>query len=400
MTNRLYHLDPYQAEFTATVKDKKVEGDRIELILDQTCFYPTSGGQPFDTGTINHIPVIDVFERGDGEIVHILNEDIKTDTIEGRIDWERRFDNMQQHSGQHILSQCFLKIFEAQTTSFHLGDEITTIDITKDELTWEEAEEVEKLANSIVLADKPIKTHLISEEQAENFNLRKPPTKSRERYIRVVEVEGFDFSACGGTHCLSTGEIGLIKIRRWERKKGNTRVEFFCGWRAIKDYNWKHRMISDLAGSLTVKDKELHLAIEKLIDENRDIRRELNEVKARLLDYEAEELIDEAIEIEEIRVVSEVFEGRELGEIRQLAGKIAGQEKCIALLGLKGEKASLIFARSEDLDINMKELIKGACVIIKGRGGGRPSWAQGGGQEGDKLQEALDFAIECLTKGK
>ena len=394
MTERLYYLDPYRLEFEARVAERMSVGAKPGVVLGSTCFYPTSGGQPRDEGHLNGVPVTNVFEREDKAIVHVLATELKGGLAHGVIDWERRFDHMQQHTGQHILSQAFLQLLNAETVGFHLGKEASTIDVDKAPLAVSQLDKVEDLTNEIGFADRPVRTYLATETELAGLPLRRLPTV--EMPIRVVEVEGFDYSPCGGTHCQRTGEVGLIKITRVERRGQDTRVEFLCGGRALADYRGKNRTVNELANRFSVGAWELAEAVERLAEEAKSSRRELNAAKNRLLAYEAAELLAEAEQHGDIRVVRKVFTDREGEEVRRLALRLMESEGSVALLGLSGGKAQLFFACSADLPYDMNDLLKRACQVVGGGGGGRRHFAQGGGPDGSKVGEALEAAYERL----
>ena len=408
----MYYLDPYRLEFEARVVERVGVEARPGVILKSTCFYPTSGGQPHDEGHLNGVPVINVFEREDKAIVHVLAAELREDTVYGAIDWERRFDHMQQHTGQHILSQAFLEILRAETVGFHLGQVACTIDVDKAPLAASQLDRVEDLANEIVFADRPVKTYLVAEMELASLPLRKRfpdgSTSSPRRLveglptaetpIRIVEVEGFDCSLCGGTHCRRTGEVGLIKITRIERRGQDTRVEFLCGDRALADYRGKNRTVNKLANRFSVGAWELAEAVGRLAEEAKSNKRELSAARNRLLDYEAAELLAEAEQRGDVRVVRKVFTDREGEQIRRLALRLMESEGQVALLGLAGKKAQLFFACSADLPYDMNDFLKRACQAVGGGGGGRRRFAQGGGTDGSKVGEALEIAYERLLE--
>jgi alanyl-tRNA synthetase len=411
MTQKLYHDDAYQQEFQAQVLERVTVGNRLGLILDKTCFYPTSGGQPHDQGTLNGVPIGDVFEReDDGAVVHVVSGKVegpvlstvegpvlnKGETVHGQIDWERRFDHMQQHTGQHILSQAFLRLLDAETVGFHLSAEASTIDVDKAPLEATQLDEVEELANTIVFADRPVRTYFVDQDRMEDLALRKQPIVTGP--IHIVEVGGFDLSPCGGTHVRAAGEVGPIVITKSERRGSETRVEFLCGGRALADYRRQRRIVSELANQFSVGDWELVEAVNRLAEEAKRHRKELNAAKSQLLDYEAARLWAEAEEHGGLRIVRAVLSEGDGGTLKGLAQRLAQKEACVALLGLKGDRAQLAFARSADLPYDMSALLKGACQIIGGGGGGRPEMAQGGGPAGDRLGEALKFALEALRE--
>ncbi len=395
MTLRLYYEDAYRIEFDADIV-RVIPGKKgtSGIILSQTCFYPTSGGQPCDHGTLDSQPVFDVSEQ-DGEIVHWIAGKLESPTVHGRIIWPRRFDHMQQHTGQHILSQAFLKLLRAQTVSFHLGEEVSTIDLERATLDVDEAGKVEDLANEIVFANRPVLTYFMSPEKVAALGLRKAPVVETD--IRIVEIEGFDRSPCGGTHCSHTGEVGSIAIRKWERRGQETRVEFVCGWRALRDYRWKTATVNELALAFSVKARELASAVLRLIQEASDNRRELHRLHEELLAAEASRLLAEAVTWHDIAIVVRSFHDREPQEVRRLASLLTVGQKTIALLGISGKQARLVFACSADLPTDMAVLLKKTCAAFGGNGGGQPSIAQGGGFPAERLNEALDWAYRSLT---
>ncbi len=395
MTLRLYYEDAYCTDFDARiVRTVRGKTGANGVVLDQTCFYPTSGGQPNDLGFLDNHPVLDVTDENN-EIVHWIEGHLQGPAAHGRINWARRFDHMQQHTGQHILSQAFLQSLNAQTVSFHLGEELSTIDIDRPTLDAGQADQVEDLANQIVFADRPVLTSWVQPGKLSTVELRKAPTVQKD--IRIVEVEGFDRSPCGGTHCSRTGEVGPIAIRKWERRAQEVRVEFLCGWRAIRDYRWKTAAIRELALAFTVKDRELPTAVLRLIQEATDNRREAERLRDELLEAEAAKLLAEATSWNDTHVVLRAFDDREPQQVRRLASLLTRGHSTIALLGMSGNDGRLVFACTEDLVADMAELMKQTCLAFGGKGGGQRRLAQGGGFPGRVVTKALDFAFQTLS---
>ncbi len=387
MSKRLYYEESYLQEFKGKILEKvKIDG-KPALILDKTCFYPTSGGQPNDLGYIQGVPIIDVIEDNE-KIIHVLKEGIKEgcgDTIIGKIDWERRFDHMQQHLGQHILSGALMKLWSAETVSFHLGEEVCTLDIAKEKFTEEEAKKAEECTNKIILGNRPVKCYFVEgEEELKRLNLRKVPEKTGK--IRIIEVEDFDLSACGGTHCRATGEVGMIKITKWEKRGEKIRLEFICGRRARKDYFWKNELIKNISNKLTIKDTELVEAIDRLLEERKEIWKELKEYKEKLQDCEAKDLINKSsLRNDGIKIINKVFEESNFQEVRGLVQNIINLDNSVVVLaGIKskreGEGVKILFACSRVLKYDMNGLIREAGKFIEGRGGGAPNFAQAGGK--------------------
>lgn len=403
MTERLYYPDSYCTSFDAQVIECLELNGSPAVTLDRTAFYPTGGGQPHDTGTLNGIPVVDVMEREEDHApVHIISpanpEYILQpgDQVQGVIDWQRRFDHMQQHTGQHLLSQAFVQIAGADTVGFHLGDDYSTIDLDRETLSDDDIAQVETLTNQVIFEDRPVVTRFVDQDEVTDLPLRKAPLAKDS--LRVVQVEGFDWSACGGTHVARTGEIGLVKIVRSERRGLETRVTFFCGHRALSHYHMLNVLTRDLAMSLSVGVEELPQTIERLRAEARATRKERDRLRQLLLDHEAVALIAGARVIGPISLVSKVFERREVEEVRRLATRIASQPGHVALLGVKADKAQLVFARSSDLSHDMRPLLQTACRLVGGGGGGGPDLAQGGGPHPARLDEALEQAADLLRQ--
>lgn len=392
MTEELYYMDAYQRRFNAQVVAKTKTEHGTGIILDRTCFYPAGGGQPADFGTLNGSRVVDVL-RQQGQILHICEREVDGPVV-GEIDWEKRFDHMQQHTGQHILSQALLQILQAHTNSFHLGSETSSIDLDVADLDLSALARAEDLANRIVWDNRRVRTYLMQSEEAARLELRGPRPKSD--HVRVIEVEGFDLVGCGGTHVCSTGEVGLIKIIRRERRRGRVRLNFLCGNRAFNDYSEKYDLIAQLVSLLGTRQSQLALTATNLAKENEAKQKQIQKLKEQLLDLESSDLLDDARLLHGARIVFRIFEERPLEEVRRLVQKVTSHDSCIALVGVKGEKAHLIFARSKDLAFDMGHVLRDAVAIMGGQGGGRPDFAQGGAPSTNKLGDALNFALSEL----
>lgn len=392
MTRRLYWEDPYRCEFDARVVER-LEMDQPALVLEATCFYPDSGGQPHDTGLLNGVAVVDVREL-EGRIVHLLAEPLDADTVHGVVDWQRRFDHMQQHTGQHILSQAFERSLGASTVSFHLGEEASTIDLALSSLDEEDAARVEDLANRIVMEDRPVTALVHHEGEVASLDLRKIPD-GQER-VRVVSIEAFDQCGCGGTHVRTTGEVGIVHILRWERRRDQTRIEFACGWRAARDYRAKELTCRALAGQLSVGIEELPEAMARLAEAEQAARRQAESLRKRLLDAELPRLAQEAERVGGLRVLCRVLEEYDAGNMRYLAGHLTQEPGYVALLAVTDPSPQICFARSEDVNIDMGRLLREATAPYGGRGGGKPHLAQGGGLAAHDLARALQDARALL----
>lgn len=396
MTKKLYIEDPYLRKCSSEVIGQTEVDGKPGIILNQTVFYPTSGGQPHDTGTINNVAVVEVLEDVNRQIVHLLEKPVKALEVEATINWERRLDHMQQHTGQHILSQAFVKACDADTLSFHLGEKSATIDLNQSGLTIEAITTVEQLANRIIFENRTVMSHMVGKNELQRFPVRGLPTV--EDNIRILEIKDFDYSPCGGTHCCKTGEIGILKIRRHENFKGGTRIHFVCGFRALKDYQKKTEILKQLSKAMSCAEADLHANIQKMKDDLKSLRTDHDHLKKQLLNYEADALIAESKKLEEIHLINKIFGDRDQKEVKLLAKKILEKfPNTVILFGIKAEeKASLFFQCSEELALNMAQLVETACAIINGRGGGRPQQAQGGGSDVKKLESAMQRCEDLL----
>ena len=400
MSERLYYEAPFLTHFSAEVVEHLEWDGQPAVVLDRTAFYPTGGGQPHDVGTIDGVPVRDVVERPeDGAVVHLLAEDLASEQIEAEVDWSRRLDLMQQHTGQHILSAACVVRLQANTVGFHLSDDYATIDLDRAPLSDAELADVEALANDVVFEDRPVLARFVPDEEVASLDLRKPLAHTGP--VRIVEIPGFDASACGGTHVRATGQVGLIKITRSERRGGETRVEFLCGGRALADYQAKNALVMDLAREYTVGHWEVADMVHRLSDELKDTRRELRSTRDGLLDAQATALWHEADLLGTVRVIRADFPGRTPEDLKHLAQRLVVQPHTVALLAAGGEgeeKGYFAFARSEDVDLHMGTLLRQACEAVGGRGGGRPDFAQGGAPVSAQATEALDVAFQSLIE--
>ncbi|MGE5591320.1 MAG: alanyl-tRNA editing protein [Bacillota bacterium] len=404
-TERLFHQDAYQTAFTGRVQDQVLRQGRWAVELDRTAFYATAGGQPHDTGRLSGFPVVDVTEEDD-RILHWLDAAgeqpplAQGAEVQGEIDWPRRLDHMQQHSGQHILSGAFWRLLQAETVSFHMGSESSTIDLDAVDLGTEDVAQATRLANQVLWENRPIRVHWAdTAEEASRLPLRKPPKVLTG--VRVVEVDGFDFSACGGTHPHSAGEVGVIVARRWERYKGGTRVEFLCGGRALRDYEQQNAVGWELNRLLSVGVPELPQAVARLQEQAAEARRQWEKARSALLEQEAESLWRQGEPLAgEGRLVLLNLGDRPMEEAKALAGVLCRHPLTVALLGTAaGGRAQLLFQRSPDLALDLNQLLRSVLPLLEGRGGGQPGVAQGGGPRVEALGEALRTAAEALRRG-
>jgi alanyl-tRNA synthetase len=399
-TTRLYYENAYIKDFTANItKVTPLANDKWAIVLDRTAFYPESGGQPFDNGFLNDLPVTEVQENGE-EILHIVGAQPSTNSIQGNINWKRRFDHMQQHSGQHILSGAFYSVLQVNTVSFHLGADSSQIDLDIATLTPENLQAVETAANQIIFSAKGIHTHWPNQNTLHQFPLRKLPAKDFIE-IRLVAIDDFDYSACCGTHVANTGEIGLIKIRSWERKNNGIRIDFVCGWRGLTDYQQKHNILQELSGCLSLPITDISQGIEKLHLKAESTTKELAALKQEFYRNLAATLYQQEESFENHKLIVYTLTNAIATEVNTLAKELVSNPHTIALIsGVTPErtKVHLVFSASPDIAIDMNQELKNILPIINGKGGGNMQSAQGGGSKIDQLSAALTSAKENIRE--
>ncbi|MCB8988163.1 MAG: alanyl-tRNA editing protein [Ardenticatenaceae bacterium] len=412
MSARLYYQDAYTTTFSTRIVEKLIEADRVAIILDHTYFYPTSGGQPADRGTISHAPVLDVAIReADGAILHWLPAESGSrfavgEEVTAVIDWPRRFDHMQQHTGQHILSQAFIRLAEAETIGFHLSENNVTIDLDTTDLTAVQLDAAEQLANQIVWENRPIRVRFVSREEAHALPIRKIPEKNGDE-LRLIDIQDFDLTACGGTHVAQTGAVGLIKIVKTEKRNEKLRVEFMCGQRAWQDYGRKHQITTALAAEFTTGTDQLLDSVQRLREEIKDTQRALKKEQNERQRLTAVSLLAKGQRLGKLTLVSHAFDAHESVTLKSLASELTQSDGVIVLLGLAGAKTQLAFARSQDAPGDMKQLLSVAFGVLgQGGGGGSAQFAQGGGPAAstEELQRAIEAAqtavIQHIQSGK
>lgn len=383
MTLRLYHTEPWRGEFEATVTAIEPSARGAVVRLDRTAFYPTSGGQPFDTGTLNQLPVIEVIDEEEDGVAHIIESAAAAGRlavggrVTGIIDWRRRLDHMQQHSGQHMLSAAFERLHQVRTESFHLGADVSTIDMAR-EVTASEIEAVETEANRVVWEDRAVSIRFVTGQEAERLPLRKEPVKTGR--LRLIEIEGFDLSACGGTHVSRTGVVGVIAVRSWERFRGGTRISFVCGGRALAAFRSLRDVVDSAAGPLSVHPLELAAAVERLQAERKDLQRVARQMAERLAGLEAESLAKRASDHEGVSVVVEAIDGYDANALKTMALAFVRSPARVAVIFSTVRPSQVVVTRSSELErINCADLVRALCTRFGGKGGGRPELAQGGG---------------------
>ncbi|KAB2330609.1 alanyl-tRNA editing protein [Bacillus mesophilum] len=391
---KLYYQDPYIKEFKAQLLHQNTdEQGNLYAVLDQTAFYPTGGGQPHDTGVLNGVEVVAV-EEVEGEVRHYIKMPLSQGEIEGKIDWSRRLDHMQQHTGQHILSAAFAELFNCQTVSFHLGKDICTIDIHTNALGEDEASAAEVLANKIVFENRPIETKWISAAEITQYPLRKQPSVTEN--IRLVIIPDFDYNGCGGTHPSSTGQVSSIKILDWEKQKQNIRVQFVCGNRVLKQLHEKHKVMKQLTAALNAPQEDVADSAMRIIQDAKILEKTVENKNEQLLLFEAKELL---IQHKNEDNVQAVFYDRSIKEVQTLARKITelAEDSVVILVNELEDKLQFVCASGNGSDANMKKLAKELLGSIDGKGGGNESFAQGGGPKGISGEELLQKTRQILS---
>ena len=398
MTRRLFDEDPFLREFEAVVMEVRAGTDLTRVLLDRTAFYPGGGGQPDDRGTLGTTRVVSVEEQ-DGVPWHVLDGPVPGGArLRAAIDWARRFDHMQQHTGQHILSQAFIGVAGAETRSFHMGEAVVTIDIEHAGPDDALLARVEDRANEIVWEDRPVLTHVVTGDEVARYPLRKLPAVDGP--IRVVEVEGFDWSACGGTHVRRSGQVGAITVLGAERYKGGTRIEFVCGGRALRRHRDRGRLLRGLALEFTAGEMDLPSAVARLKEERDRLGRRLKPLLKDALDREAEALVAGAERGARGPVVARHFPDRDAAEIGTLSALIAARG-AVALLFAGGDPSRAHFSAPPGT-IGVGEVLEAVCRRHGGKGGGRSGSAQGAvprDQVAGAVVTARDLALTQSGEG-
>ncbi|MGB6874868.1 MAG: alanyl-tRNA editing protein [Candidatus Acidiferrales bacterium] len=377
-TERLYYDDAFLREFDANVMACEPAAARWHVWLDRTAFYPTSGGQPFDTGRLNDVAVVDVSDEHGDEIVHVTEQPIAAGgAVHGVIDWPRRFDHMQQHTAQHMLSAAFIELFTFQTASFHLGRDISTIDLAAPSVAARHLEEAERRVNEIIFEDRAITVRYGTAEQLAQEGIRKKV--EREGTLRVIDIERFDRQPCGGTHLARTGQTGMLLIRKCERQKQNWRVEFVAGFRALAAARGDLAGLRGAAEQIGCGMAELPQMVAKAQEERRVSQREAKKLTERLAELEAAELLANKAERSAggtSNVVSAVFEDAAASYLAMLAAKLVASPSVRAVLASRGAKA-IVLAQSAGVDGDMSVLLRELLTKAGGKGGGSKVFAQG-----------------------
>jgi len=388
MTERLYYTDSYLRQFRARVVDLS-DGGRTAY-LDRTAFYPASGGQPHDTGWIGETAVEEVVDEGE-RIAHRLTAPLDAAEVDCRIDWARRLDHMQQHSGQHLLSAVFIEQFGIETCSFHLGEDISTIELETPTLDTQKVAAAELRANEAVCENRPIAVTYADANDARD--LRKPAERSGT--LRIVSIQGLDRIACGGTHVHLTGEIGPILIRRQEKIRNNVRVEFLCGMRSVRRARSDYDALARLAQTFSTSMDETAQAAAAQMEGAREAERLRRKLEAELARYQGRELYDTTpADGTGVRRVVRRLPNGSLEGLRALAQSFTAGPQAV-FLGAVEQPPSVLLAVSADAGIDAGKTLQALVAQAGGRGGGSPRMAQGSVPN----RESLEMVLQALSRG-
>jgi alanyl-tRNA synthetase len=394
MTRKLYLEDAYLRSCTSTIIRREETEDGELLVLDASCFYPEGGGQPSDTGTVAGREVVHVHAR-DGEVVHRIKGRCDRDSVRCVLDWHRRMDHMQQHTGQHIISHVIDRIHGVGTESLHIGRHRSTIDLPIDELTADDVRTIEDEANAIVYDNHPIRCYVTSSVDARE--LRKRPTFECD--VRIVEIEDVEKTPCGGTHCSCTAEVGIIHIPRWYKKGPFWRIEFVCGMRALTLLREQGTVLESVSSRLDVPSSELDARVYALKEEKEGLYHRVQDLVSQRARLDLAQGLQEAHVKEELRIVKAVFDEPE--RAKALAQLAADTPSCVVLAGTYSTKgATLFFAASHDSGFDVRSALDTALKVIHGKGGGSPYFVTGHGPLADALDDALCRALDDVGRGR
>lgn len=390
MTTKLYYQDSEISEAFVQVTKSERDDKGFYAILDQTCFYPEGGGQPADTGKIGPAKVMDV-QTVDGEIRHYTNIQLPQENFSAQVDWQKRWDHMQQHAGQHLLSALLEDMYGFKTQSFHLGPKRVSIDLDMDTAAKEQLKDVEETANQLISQGLPISTRWVTDREVELLKLRKPPAVEGD--IRLVEIRGIDLNACGGTHPKNTADIGILKIISTEKAKGGLRIYFLCGMRAMEYFDFLLETADSLVVQLNAPAAELPRAAKDLLAEKAIADKTIKQLQEHAATLEAEAIFPTN------SIVERVFEGRPIKELQQLARLVVGKHPSASLLFISVSEGDMRFvcAKGEQAPGDMREVLNELLALTQGKGGGNAQFSQGGGNT-DKAPAAFQHVFRSALK--
>jgi alanyl-tRNA synthetase len=394
MTARLYYNDSYATDFDARVSRTLKDDNGTGVILDRTLFYPTSGGQQHDTGSINGVRVLNVLEKNE-TIVHYIEDDLTGDQVQGHIDWKRRFHFMQHHTGQHILSAVLLEEFGAETVSVSFTERHTAVEIAKENITPDEILAAEHSANMWIYKNTPVRILFPTVKELDTIPLRKKPPPKKQ--IRIITIKGLDYTPCGGTHCSNTGEVGIITIVNCKKIRKNTRLRFFCGFAALADYRNKNAIVKSLAEKLSSNEKAVEEHVTKIINTNISLSKKITDIRHELSSYRARELFQSGDRIGSVLIITFVSDNENISQLQLLAQKLRELGSCVVLLANTGEQPVFVFACSEDAPVTVDTVFERLKNKYSVKGGGGATLVQGGLPDLIDVHDFIQTAKDIVT---
>lgn len=395
---KLYYGNPYIKEFKTEIVDVKEKDNRFHVVLEETAFFPGGGGQFGDKGFIENEEVLDVYEE-EGTVYHVLNKKpIKIHKVFCKLDWEHRLDGMQQHLAQHVLSGSFFSLFNKNTFGFHLGKDVSTVDI-EGPLSEEDIRKAEKLANDVIFKNLKVNCFFPSKQELKRLKLRRVLPKTNEE-IRIVEIEDLDINACCGVHPLQTIELQMIKIKRFEKHKQGYRIEFLAGKRAIDNAFERDSFVNSICNYLKCGEQDAINSIKKLSDNLKELTNENKKLIDEIGEFKVREMLDNSYKIDGITIVKNIECDMDVKKASKIVNKLVENEKVIVLFAVNNlERTNMIFASSKDIkNLNIGEILKDAISLIDGKGGGSKTLAQGAGKNNGNLEATLNYAISKIEK--
>ncbi len=389
MTQKLYYEQPTLKEWTTSIVDIQEIDGLYHIKLEDSAFYPESGGQPSDSGTIDGLECIECIDH-DTEVIHVLKEKPKNETVKCVIDWNRRLDHMQHHSGQHLLSATIIELFDIQTISFHLGKDTVTIDLDTPSLSSNQLIEIELAVYQKIIQNNEIKTYFVKKDQLHALNLRKLP-KVNDEDIRIVEITDIDVSACCGTHVKQTGEIGLLKLMKTEKVRQSTRLHFKCGNRALEEFQKTNQIVTSINLLFNTNSDQLKDKIEQTISELNEAQNEIDRLKALIF----ESISNECLVNAKNGMIFQTFTEEDMKDLQLLTKIIQSKQPSIIIFtSLKDNR--LLFLNQVGTDLHCGNVLKNILSQIDGKGGGSAQQAQATFESSSKLKEATSLLLHNL----
>ena len=388
---KLFYLDSYMKNFTAEIEEVEERDSKYHVLLDKTAFFPGGGGQYCDLGTIDNISVVDVYEE-DEKIYHVLDKKPnRIHKVKCEINWDRREYGMQHHFGQHVISACFNNEYKAKTVGFHLGSEAATVDI---EGFFKENDilKIENMCNDIIRKNIPVEFLNITKKEAKKLKIKEDLSKLSDD-IRVVKIDDIDINLCCGVHVKNTLDLRIIKIKKFEKYKKATRIEFLCGTKAIEEMLKRDNYLNKICKLLSSNEEDAYKGIEKLNNKLNEVNKENKRLEEIISNYEIKEMIEEAEKINNMSVVVKIYENKTMNYINKIANKINEKDDVVGLFALiNNDKLNLLFTCSKNLEnLDMNDLLKDSIKLVDGKGGGSKVLAQGGGKNNGNIDSLFDY---------